>query len=1122
MKKFFNNLAPNRGPKAAAATTTATSTPATPLTPTVAHTTGLQAKFVIPPVPHPAPYHYLCLLARPEGLLVRPHLPGEGHDDLQSYVRVPWGSPVKAEEVQVDEKNKIDWSQGAVVYGLLGSLDLFSGAYVLVITSKADIGNFLDASRAVYGVKGVTAIPMDEERARRTIISIASRNKHLARPSVLVRSSTMDTVGESGASDSEESPETPKAKVQFADEADVKIMTPRSDSSMDVPRPYRHSRAESVDSLASDISASSSMQSSDSMSNISSQSSVAQTLASRLSFWKTTRAPATTTAPGPSADTQSTAQEDNANVEEVNEILAAATPAAEPVNVEERNSQLDDKIVKECIREFTKGDMYLAYNFDITRCLQHKQELIAKSQKQHALMDELTASQSGEVANSEGQGPHTVNVLDEPHPTLPLWRRVNRQFWWNESLSKAFVDAGLHSYVLPVMQGYYQISTFQTPQDPITGDQASVDYIIISRRSRDRAGLRYQRRGIDDDAHVANFVETETVMRVEREGSQNVFSYLQIRGSIPLFWTQTGYGLKPPPVLAADHTPAQNIDAMKRHFQRTLTRYGPHTIVNLAEQGGKEGAITGKYREFIKEVGLPDVHYHEYDFHAETKGMKYENISKLITALERTFEQQGYLWLSGDRLMSTQKGVFRTNCIDCLDRTNVVQSAFARFVLNKQLGAVALTNSATDGQSNMDVVFNDMWANNGDAISRAYAGTSALKGDFTRTGKRDIGGMLNDGVNSLARMYASTFGDWFSQAVIDYMLGYRTLTVFSEFLLKLQSTDPGELIRLSKIRAEAIATSVSRVLDEGERLLSAWTVLSPEGFNVKIGPKFEEKVLLLTARALYIIRYDYTLEKVKAYTRVPLGDITGITKGAYILSPLEEASRDPKQNAGFVVRWISTNQTTRVSSYSVKNTLDASSFLPVSKSDSPITGSPLSSSPTTESPSKNNPLTSTNSPSRRFSIPASLSNLNQSISNSVNPLLPRKRKTLALSDVLSKAESGGEVTFAAFKVLQIDPTRTRHDASGGSVVGGTIDSRKSSVYAEPADELSGARDCQEAVDMIVDAVQAACKDIGGGVGSEGEDFVKKEDIVSVSEAERLTTMYAKMEYGLKRLLWLGS
>ncbi|KAL1743446.1 SacI homology domain-containing protein [Schizophyllum fasciatum] len=1117
MKKFFNNIGVNRGPKAAAATST--STPATPVTPTVAHTTGLQAKFVVPPVPHPAPYHYLCLLARPEGLLIRPHLPGQECDDVQSYVRVPWGSPVTAEEVQADEHSRIDWSEGAVVYGLLGSLDLFSSAYVLVITSKADVGNFFDLSRAVYGVKGVTAIPMNEERARSTVATISSRNKHLARPSVLVRSSTMDTLGTEGTSDTEESPATPKGKVQFAEEPDVKIMTPRSVNSMDVPQPYTHSRSESVDSLASDISASSSMQSSDSVSNASSTGNVAQTLASRLSFWKTTRSAAAASAPGPTADTQTTAQEEEANAQEVSEILAAATPAAAPATAEERNTQLDDKIVKECIREFTKGDMYFAYNFDITRCLQHKQELISKSQKQHALMDELTASQSGDIAESEEQAARAVNALDEPHPTLPLWRRVNRQFWWNEALSKPFVDAGLHSYVLPVMQGYYQISSFRTPVDPITGEQASVDYMVISRRSRDRAGLRYQRRGIDDDARVANFVETETVMRVEREGSHNVFSYLQIRGSIPLFWSQTGYGLKPPPVLAADHTPAQNIDAMKRHFERTLSRYGPHTIVNLAEQNGKEGAITGKYREFAEEIGLPDVHYHEYDFHAETKGMKYENIAKLITALERTFEHQGYLWISGDRLMSTQKGVFRTNCIDCLDRTNVVQSAFARYILNKQLGAVALTNSATDGQSNVDVVFNDMWANNGDAISRAYAGTSALKGDFTRTGKRDIGGMLNDGVNSLARMYASTFGDWFSQAVIDYMLGYRTLSVFSEFLLKLQSTDPGELIRLSKIRAEAIATSVSRVLDEGERLLSAWTVLSPEGFNVKVGPKFEEKVLLLTARALYIIRYDYTLEKVKAYTRIPLGDVTGITKGQ-----LFEASRDPKQNAGFIIKWISINQTTRVSSYSVKNTLDVSALALASDSNDPITTEPISSSPVAESPTRYNPLTSANSQtslSRRFSIPASLSNLNQSISNSVNPLLPRKRKTLALSDVLSNAESGGEATFAAFKVLQIDPTRTRHEARGGSVVGGTIDSR-TSAYAEPADELSGARDCQEAVDMIVEAVEAACKDVGGGIGPKGEDFVKQEDIVSVSEAERLTTVYAKMEYGLKRLLWLGS
>jgi hypothetical protein len=94
-------------------------------------------------------------------------------------------------------------------------------------------------------------------------------------------------------------------------------------------------------------------------------------------------------------------------------------------------------------------------------------------------------------------------------------------------------------------------------------------------------------------------------------------------------------------------------------------------------------------------------------------------------------------------------------------------------------------------------------------------------------------------------MYSSTFSDWFSQAVIDFMLGSRTLSVFSEFLFKLQSTDPRELIRLSRIRAEAVATSAARVLSERERLLAGWTLFAPEQLNVKLADKFEEKVLLL-------------------------------------------------------------------------------------------------------------------------------------------------------------------------------------------------------------------------------------------------------------------------------------
>jgi hypothetical protein len=110
--------------------------------------------------------------------------------------------------------------------------------------------------------------------------------------------------------------------------------------------------------------------------------------------------------------------------------------------------------------------------------------------------------------------------------------------------------------------------------------------------------------------------------------------------------------------------------------------------------------------------------------------------------------------------MREQTGAFRVNCIDCLDRTNVVESALARHILTSQLTQVGMTPDIMT--SNIDFVYNDgesqkrnahcqraqpvhltlAWANNGDQISKLYAGTSALKGDFTRTGKRDLHGMV--------------------------------------------------------------------------------------------------------------------------------------------------------------------------------------------------------------------------------------------------------------------------------------------------------------------------------------------------------------------------------------------
>ena len=70
-----------------------------------------------------------------------------------------------------------------------------------------------------------------------------------------------------------------------------------------------------------------------------------------------------------------------------------------------------------------------------------------------------------------------------------------------------------------------------------------------------------------------------------------------------------------------------------------------------------------------------------------------------------------------------------------------------------------------------ECTFKRVWGNNADAISLLYAGTSALKTDFTRTGTRTKKGALLDGYNSCMRYITNNFMDGYRQDVLDLLLG---------------------------------------------------------------------------------------------------------------------------------------------------------------------------------------------------------------------------------------------------------------------------------------------------------------------------------------------------------------
>ena len=73
----------------------------------------------------------------------------------------------------------------------------------------------------------------------------------------------------------------------------------------------------------------------------------------------------------------------------------------------------------------------------------------------------------------------------------------------------------------------------------------------------------------------------------------------------------------------------------------------------------------------------------------------------------------------------------RTNCTDCLDRTNAVQSFLGQEVLGYQLMDLGLDDKPNI-VSRFQEMFKQMWQNNGNELSKMYAGTGALGGGTSK------------------------------------------------------------------------------------------------------------------------------------------------------------------------------------------------------------------------------------------------------------------------------------------------------------------------------------------------------------------------------------------------------
>jgi hypothetical protein len=316
-----------------------------------------------------------------------------------------------------------------------------------------------------------------------------------------------------------------------------------------------------------------------------------------------------------------------------------------------------------------------------------------------------------------------------------------------------------------------------------------VELILISRRSMNHAGTRYLTRGINDDGFVANYVETEQILVFY----DHMLSFVQVRGSAPVFFSQLGVTAQ----TTITRSPEMMSPAFMKHVKEVMYGYSMIFMINLmnANKPGEQ-IITNNIEKQIQINEVKNLKYLFFDFQNETKSENYEKLE--------TFTSNHYLKeildyfkffcedLQTGSVSKQQLGIIRTNCLDCLDRTNVIQTRIAWRVLEIQLSFLNFNVEALFGNLFLNSTnphplldkFKSLWADMGDHISIQYAGSASTITSVTKHGKHGIFGLLKHGIATITRFYQGSFEDGFKQKCINLFLQsqHQSFNVMSPFI----------------------------------------------------------------------------------------------------------------------------------------------------------------------------------------------------------------------------------------------------------------------------------------------------------------------------------------------------
>lgn len=350
--------------------------------------------------------------------------------------------------------------------------------------------------------------------------------------------------------------------------------------------------------------------------------------------------------------------------------------------------------------------------------------------------------------------------------------RKRSLYVWNSGMQY------LDGWCVPLIHGYCGVTRLN-----IVGKYVVI--LIISRRSRVFAGTRYLKRGLQDSGHVANHVETEqivldlTTLKGKEEYLNGSFSsFVQIRGSIPVFWSQriNKKVVDPKPeIVLGKFDPL--FKASRKHFNDLIDSYGKPVIcldlLKKTEKKPRETLLGEAYSDCIKYINqfLDDdskIQYTSWDFKESTKGKPDVFLNELTAIAEESLETTSFFFtspFSKGKKVQLQNGVLRTNCLDCLDRTNIAQFFLAKHVLGNQLYKMGIIDNPhlTNYNSILESVM-FQFQKMGDYISMQYGGSATVSAGVNHRG------FTWDVITSAQRYYSNNFIDTTRQHAINLFL----------------------------------------------------------------------------------------------------------------------------------------------------------------------------------------------------------------------------------------------------------------------------------------------------------------------------------------------------------------